>query len=207
MKNKLLIVLFVLSFQATISFAQKSASRIFADPILTDSLSTLFIPTLYNQQFLSDNKIALWNYYYANIVVYNFKTDSYTKLFEKDTFIEALQNGYRYDTRAAEKIKNITSRWVFLLVKTTDTNNSGRIDEKDPSVLFAVSVDGTQIKQITTIKENVVSLESYQNQGFMLVKLQRDSDNDGSFKHEDHDFYFRKINLPDLLPGKEIEIR
>ncbi len=95
MKKKLLVVILVLSFQATVSFAQKSASRLFADAILTDTLSTLFIPTLYNQQFLSDNKIAFWNYYYANIVVYNFRTDSYKKLFEKDTYIEALRGGYR----------------------------------------------------------------------------------------------------------------
>jgi len=204
---KTFVLLIVLSCWAGASFAQKSAARLFSTPILTDTLSTLFIPTLYNEKFLSDNKIVNWNNYYANIVVYNFKADSYRNLFEKDTYIEALQNGYGYGARADDKIKYLTTKWVFMLVKATDTNKSGRIDEKDPSILFAVSTDGQRIKQLTTEKESVVNVESYQDQGFMLIKVQRDSDNDGSFRYEDHDFYFRKVNIEDLALGKEIEIR
>ncbi len=50
-------------------------------------------------------------------------------------------------------------------------------------------------------------MESFFGQGFMLVTLQRDTAKDGSFKHEDQQFYFRKINLPDLVPGKRSGIR
>lgn len=88
-----------------------------------------------------------------------------------------------------------------------DTNNSGRIDEKDPSVLFAASVDGQSLKQLTDETENVVSFDSFAKQGFVLVKIQRDSDHDNSFKTEDKEFYFRKVNLEDLTLGKEIELK
>src|SRR5258706_13766236 len=66
--------------------SQKGPDRYFGEPVLTDTLSTLFIPTRYNNDFFSSNKIAFWGDYYANIVVYNYKTDSYKKLFDKDTF-------------------------------------------------------------------------------------------------------------------------
>src|SRR5688572_8446702 len=179
-------LLLVLTILTTNGLCQKGPPRYFGEPILTDSLSTLFMPTRYNEEFLSSNKIAFWGDYYANIVAYNFQTDTYRKIFEKDTFIESLRNNnYSYATRTADKIKNITRKWIFLLVKPKDTNNSGRVDEKDPSVLFAVSPDGQTLKQLTDETENVVSFDNFEKQGFILIKIQRDSDNDKSFKTED----------------------
>lgn len=194
---------------ASTTHGQKVA-RFFGDPIVTDTASTLFIPTRYNEEFLSANKIAFWGDYYANIVAYNFKTDSYKKIFDKDTYIEAFAGpGYNnvYGAREDAKMKNITKNWIVLLVKTTDTNNSGRVDEKDPSVLYAVSLDGQALKQVTDNTENVVSFTNFDKQGFLLIKLQRDSDNDKSFKDEDKEFYFRKVNLADLTLGKAIDLK
>jgi hypothetical protein len=194
----------------TDGLCQKGPARYFGEPILTDSLSTLFIPTRYNEEFLSANKIALWGDYCANIVAYNFQTDTYKRIFDKDTFIESLRSSnynYPYAARTADKIKNLTKRWIFLLVKLKDTNNSGRIDEKDPSILFAVSTDGQTLKQLTAETENVVSFDNFEKQGFLLIKIQRDSDNDKSFKSEDRESYFKKVNLTDLTLGKGIEIK
>lgn len=207
--NKIVTTLLLgLTIVATDGLCQKGPARYFGEPILTDSLSTLFIPTRYNEEFLSSNKIAFWGDYYANIVAYNFQTDTYRKIFDKDTFIESLRNNnYSYATRTADKTKNITGKWIFLLVKPKDTNNSGRVDEKDPSVLVAVSPDGQTLKQLTDETENVVSFDSFEKQGFLLIRIQRDSDNDKSFKTEDKEFYFKKVNLTDLTLGKGIEIK
>jgi hypothetical protein len=197
-----------LTIITTDGLCQKGPARYFGEPILTDSASTLFIPTRYNEEFLSSNKIAFWGDYYANIIAYNFQTDTYKRIFDKDTFIESLRNNdYNYSTRTTDKIKNITKKWIFLLVKTKDTNSSGRIDEKDPSVLFAISADGQALKQLTDESENVVSFDSFEKQGFLLIKVQRDSDNDKSFKADDKEFYFKKVNLTDLALGKGIEIK
>jgi len=207
--KKLVTTLFIgLTILTTDGLCQKGPARYFGEPILTDSLSTLFIPTRYNEEFFSSNKIALWGDYYANIVAYNFQTDTYKKIFDKDTFIESLRNNnYGYGERTTDKIKNITRKWIFLFVKPKDTNNSGRVDEKDPSVLFAVSPDGQTLKQLTDESENVVSFDNFEKQGFLLIKIQRDSDNDKSFKAEDKEFYFKKVNLTDLTLGKGIEIK
>ncbi len=203
--NTLLVGLTILIHDG---ICQKGPARYFGEPILTDSLSTLLIPTRYNEEFLSFNKIAFWGDYYANMVAYNFQTDTYKKVFDKDTFIESVRSiNDSYGTRTADQIKNLTKKWIFLLVKPKDTNSSGRIDERDPSVLFAVSVDGQIVKQVTDGTESVVSFYNYEKQGFLLIKIQRDSDNDRSFKSEDKVFYFRKVNLTDLVVGNGIELK
>lgn len=192
MKKVFLIISLGLTLLTTEGFCQKGLSTFFGEPILTDSLGTLMIPTRYNE-FLTANKIAYFGNYYANIIVYDYKTDSYKKLFENDTFIESFKernSSYVYGIRNNEKVKNITTKWVFLLVKNKDTNSSGRIDEKDPSVLFAVSTNGEDLRQLTDEKENVVSFDTYDKQGFILIKIQKDSDNDKSFKTEDKEILF-----------------
>ncbi len=209
MKKAILIISLFLTILKTEGFCQKGPNRFFGEPIMTDTLSTLIIPTRYNQEFFSANKIAFWGDYYANMLIYNYKTDSYKKLFEKDTFIESFRgngNYSAYGPRATEKLKNVTTKWIFLLVKTTDTNKSGRIDERDPSVLFAVSTNGENLRPLTSENENVLSLDVFDKQGFALIKIQRDSDNDKSFKTDDKDYYYKKVSLTDLTLGKDIEI-
>ena len=204
-KINLFILLFVVL--ASHAFSQKSVTRYVGQPMFTDSLSTMFFPTRYNEEFLSNNKIAFWGDYYANIIAYNFKTDNYRRVFEKYKYIESIgRNDSAFPVQTHLKIKNITSKWIFLLIKPTDTNENGRIDEHDPSVLFAVSMDGQTLKQITTDIENVVSFDNYEKQGFLLLRIQKDSNSDGSFKAEDKIFYYRTVKLTDLSLGKKIDV-
>ena len=77
MRKIVLTLLLGLTIATTDGLCQKGPARYFGEQILTDTLSTLFIPTRYNEEFLSSNKIAFWGDYYANIVVYNFQTDAY----------------------------------------------------------------------------------------------------------------------------------
>lgn len=205
MKKVMLIVSFALTI-VTDGLSQKGPNRYFGDPIMTDSLSTLFIPTRYNDEFLSSNKIAYWGEYYANIVVYDFKIDAYKKLFDKDTFIQSFNTNSSYYGTSSELVKNLTAKWVFLLVKSKDTNGNARIDDKDPSILFAVATNGENPRQLTDETENVVSFDTFDQQGFILLKIQKDSDKDGSFKSEDKEYYFKKVSLTDLTLGKRIEL-
>lgn len=209
MRTIILVILFGLSLLSTDGQCQRSkeSERQFGQPFLTDSVSTLFIPTRYSETLLASNKIAFWGDYYANIIVYNASTDTYKKLFEKDTYIESFKSGVGYAVRPNEKVKNITPKWVLLLVKHKDTNGNGRIDEKDPSMLFAVSLDGQILKQLTDEKVNVVSFDTFEKQGFAFLKIQRDVNNDRSFKDEDDEFFFKKVSLVDLTLGNGIEIK
>ncbi|MBJ7428967.1 MAG: hypothetical protein JHD28_08430, partial [Bacteroidia bacterium] len=64
-------------------FAQSSSLKFeFEAPIMVDSSSTIVIPISYNSNFFSNNKIANWEHLYANLIFYNFVTDSSKRLFE-----------------------------------------------------------------------------------------------------------------------------
>lgn len=209
--RKLCLVFLIVAFLAVESFGQKGEklTRYFGEPILTDSLSTVFFPARYNQDVFSSDKVTVWGDYYANIVVYDFKTDTYRKLFETDTYIEAFKRttNHRYGYENQDKFTNITRKWVFMVVLYKDYNNSGKINSSDPSVLFITTTRGENLKPLTDGTESVVSLEIYESQGFGLVKFQRDSNNDKSFNGADKDFYYKKISLNDLSFGKEIEVK
>ncbi len=207
--KKVIFILSLVCFVVTAGKCQSSEKlpRYFGEPIITDTTSTIFFPIRYNEEFLSTNKIAIWGDYYANLVVYDFLKGSYRKLFEKDTYIEALQYPNHYSAGLELKPKNLTDKWVFLLVKSRDYNSSGRIDEKDPSLLFAATTTGKELKQLTNENENVISFNILERQGIVLIKIQRDLNKDQSFKAEDKDYYFRKINLIDLSLGKGIEVK
>lgn len=206
-KNFTLSVALMFMISAAICQRNEKASRYFVDPVLTDSSSTIFFPVRYNDEFLTGNKIAFWGYYYANVVVYDIKADTYRKLFDTDTFIEAFNYGSNAGYVHGARAKNITAKWVFLMVKSKDHNNSGRIDENDPSILYAATRKGEGLRQLTDEAENVVALDIYEAHGYGIVKIQRDSNKDRSFKNADKDYYFRKINLSDLTLGKPIEIQ
>ncbi|HEY3403142.1 MAG TPA: hypothetical protein VGK59_07135 [Ohtaekwangia sp.] len=184
---------------------KKGEPEYFDAPILMDSLSTLFIPVLYNASLFSSEKIAVSGDYYANIIVYDFKVDQYRPLFPRNTFIEPVTITDYY-SRGVTKMRNRTKDLIFFRVKTVDYTGNKRIDEFDPFVLYVSTRNGTNLKRLTPENENVAGLEIFEKQGFVLVKLQRDSDGDRSFRAVDNAFYFLKIDLRTLEVGHPIEI-
>jgi hypothetical protein len=175
---------------------------------MTDSSSTLMIPTTYDVGLFSSNKIALWNNYYANIIFYDFKTDSYKRLFNNDTFIKGFTNDYHYYRyEKMGKPDNITSKWIFYLVKSIDSDKNGKIDNDDPSILYVSDKSGNGLKALTPENENVISIEFYDKQGFALIKMQRDLDKDNDFDSNDQDCYCIRLDLNTLTFGNKIEIK
>lgn len=209
MRNKLAGLILVLFTFA--GFGQKSEKppRYFGEPIIADSLSSLMIPTRYNSELLSSSKLALWNDYYANIIFYDYKEDSSIRLFENDTFIKGFTNDYNFNYRyeRSNKKENICTKWIFYFVKPTDYNRSGRVDNDDPSILFVSDKWGKGLKSITPTNENAVSIDIFDKQGFALIKMQRDVDNDNDFENDDKDYYYIRLDLNTLTLGRKIEIK
>lgn len=183
--------------------------RYFGEPSVSDSASTIIIPIRYNAELLSANKIALWSDFYSNVLFYDFKADTYKKLFEKDTYIQGFirgQNAYNRFERDHAKLENASSNWIFYFVKPVDYNNNGRIDNDDPSILYVSDRSGNKLKALTTDSENAVSIDVFNKQGFALLKMQRDSDNNRKFESKDKDFYYVRLDLNTLTFGNKIEI-
>ncbi|WP_018477530.1 hypothetical protein [Pontibacter roseus] len=185
--------------------------RYFGEAIAIDSSSTVLIPTRYNADLLSSNKLALWHDFYANVIFYDMSTDTYKKLFETDTYIRQFtrERNPIPDSRPEgnpARLNNTSRNWIFYFVKPGDYNKNGRIDNDDPSVLYVSNKAGNKIRALTPEQENAVSMEVYDKQGFALVKMQRDSDNNKRFEGKDRDFYYIRLNLADLALGQKIEL-
>jgi hypothetical protein len=183
--------------------------RVFGEATTLDTSSIVVIPTRYNAELLSANKIALWNDFYANVVFYDLHTDTYRKLFESDTFIRPFNRERtlynRYETEKPG-LQNMSRQWLFYFVKTSDYNNSGRIDNDDPAVLYVSDKSGQQLRALTPDNENAVSMEIYDKQGYALIKMQRDSNRNKRFDAKDKDYYYIRLDLNELTFGKKIEI-
>jgi hypothetical protein len=204
MKQILLLIFLSVSVLAQAQRSYKNENSL-GNPILTDSTSTLFIPVLYNEQLLSSNKLAVWGGYYANLIVYNFVTDTSKKLFEDDTFVQFARSDDSNAKMYHQSMPIVQANRIFLLVKQTDTNGSGRIDEQDASVLYTISPTGENLQALSTGKDHVMGIQVYAHAHFALVTLQRDSNRDGVFNQKDQ-YYYRKLDLKKLQWGREIKL-
>jgi hypothetical protein len=201
MKTILSILLIVFSISGALCQDDKKHSPRLDDPYLVDTTSTMFFPIRGND----GPKISTFGDHISNIVVYDFTKDTYMRLFNQECYIKQTllfpSAAYYNPTRK----RGINPTLVFYIVKQSDTNANGRIDERDASVLYVTDARGENLRALTTNDVNVISLSFYEKLGFALVEIQRDSDGDKSFKFEDKGFYFQKISLNDLSLGKPIE--
>jgi hypothetical protein len=186
----------------------RKKTREFSSPIITDSTSTLFIPVTYPFTLFSSNKyMAVGDYNCANFIVYDFKTDTYKKLFDKDAYIRSFFTEYYYSPKGHNRPSQTSKQWIFYMVKDYDFNGNEKINNADPSILYVSNRKGEELRTLTSREENVVSLELFEKNGFAMVKIQRDLDKNQKFTDEDHNYYFVKIDLATLTVGKKIEIR
>lgn len=205
---KILLLVISLFFTRTYGQSSDKMKEYFAEPIMMDTLSTLFIPILYDAKLFSSEKIAVFGNYYANILIYDFKVDQYRKLFPRDTFIEPIVlDNIEYSGKTWARGKNVSRDWVFYKVKSVDYTGNGKIDELDPTILFVSTRNGTGLKRLTPENEHVISIQFFESQGFALIRLLRDSDGDRSFRGMDKVTYYTKIDLKTLEVGHPIEIR
>lgn len=208
--NKQLLVLTICSLAAFGLSAQelsKGVTQDFAGPVITDSASTIMIPTLYDAGIFTSNKMQVGNEFYANVLFYNFKKDSVKRLFAKDTYIANFNrvDHYSYDERRVRKQR--TAQLFFYRVMNMDHNRNGKIDHGDPVVLYVSDIYGNRLTQLTASNDNMVSMELYEKQNIALVKVQRDQNKDGEFNYKDGDYYYVKVDLSTLAVGNKIELR
>lgn len=208
--TKLMIKLLFVCVTTAISIsglAQRSKMPMyFGEIVIIDSASVLAIPSKYNSGLLSTNKLALWDDYYANIIFYNFKTDSSRQLFPSSTFIRPFVQDRSYSYADTDRRVLMSRDWIFYFVKPVDYDESGRIDDEDPFILYVSDKQGGRLKALTPENENVVSVTLFDKLGFALVKMQRDANHDRHFKYGDKVFYYYRLDLTSLSAGRKIEI-
>jgi hypothetical protein len=116
----------------------------------------VIIPIRYKENLFASSKIG--NDYYANFIFYNFVTDSSKSLFKDNSFIREFGNvnNYYYRHDKIDMKNNMSSKWIFYFVKE-DYNKNGRIDYKNPSVLYVSDKQGNGLKSISPEDKNAIS--------------------------------------------------
>lgn len=205
-KQAYILAAFLLSIQFVIAQTSTKLNQNFGKPVITDSNSTLMIPVLIDAGLFSASKLTVGGDYCSNIIFYNFKKDTYKKLFNEDVYILSLDRSYYY--LGEHRIeKNMTSKLIFYRVVNFDRNENKKIDNEDPAVLFVSDTHGDGVRMLSSVDENVVDIQIFENQNMALVKMQRDANNDKNFTIKDNDFYFVKLDLSTLKFGEKIELK
>jgi hypothetical protein len=106
------------------AFAQsKSSLPYFGNEIvITDSSSTIMIPVEHSANPFSstNNKLALFRNVHANFAFYDFVKDSARKLFDKNTYIESIENRYEFDFKipSHQKIQSENICFIKFTIQT-----------------------------------------------------------------------------------------
>ena len=186
--------------------AQKSPPFYFTNkPIIADSASTVMLPVLYNVSSGSTDKMAYSGRYYANIIFYDYLTDSTHALFKENTYIKIFeQHRYSFYERPETPCFK-TSKWIFYEVSNIDRNQSGQIDYFDPVILYVSDLHGNKLERITPENENLIEITIYDSLGIAMLKMQRDSKNDLDFDYRDRSYYYVELDRKTLTRGQPIE--
>jgi hypothetical protein len=208
MKAAVCCLIFFLPFRETL--AQNLWPFHFGNPIILDSASTLLFPVNYYQadKLPSSIKVDIWDNHYSGLVFYDVKKDSILRLFKEEVYIAHLNRStYNKMNGTIRQDGSFSRDWILYRVKNMDTNKNGQLDKRDADILFVSDYHGKNLKKITSETESVVSIDIFNQQNYALIKLQLDTNKDGSYDSEDQEFCYRRLDLKTLTLGQKITVR
>ncbi len=204
MKNLIFLISLIISINAIAQSSYKTPKYL-GDTFRLDTATAILIPIQYNND-MYQSKFD-FEAYYANFVVFNYITNTKRYIFDENKFIMRFYDSYyTYRNNKNEIPKNITGKGLFFLVKNMESRISQKPHPAAPNVLYYCDLFGNNLKALTPSTENAYSFEVFEKFDFVLVKMQRDLNNDVDFNYKDKDFYYMKIDLSTLLPVAKIEI-
>jgi len=210
LSNKKSILIISFSLLAFFSFSQEKKVGLFLSaPIQIDSSNILMIPVQIEDEKdqKSSIKLSPSDANCVNLIFYNLDTDSSHILFENNVLIGIWNMSRRYgdmETLNAVNMKKGIS-WLFFYVTDQDYNNDKKLDRKDPRYVYATDRNGKNLRLISPENENVVQFYPYIKLGYIILKIQRDSNKDLIFNEKD--YYLYKIELESLKGHKVVEIK
>jgi len=204
--KKITIIIFLFATNFIYGQDVKKLPRYFGETIRIDSTNNLLMTVQYNSDLFS-SKFAFEDYF-ANIILFNYTTNTQKRIFENDTYIKPFRERYSYYDRNYEnkKLDNISKKNIYLFVKNVDYDKNNKIDDTDPFILYVCDLNGFNLKPISPSNENAVSFELFEELNFMLIRIQRDYNKDFKFSHKDKDYYYLKIDLQKFEVVTKIEM-
>ncbi len=193
--KKILFLLLVVNMTV---FAQNGKMKL-GDAIVVEATGTVLIPEMSEEDIFSK---ALFGAHYTNILVTNSKNKGSIKLFDRNVNVFPFKpNG---ESNNENKNRSFSSKWIFLLVQDVDLNGNGKISDVDPVSLFVTDLEGKELKRLTNKTLKVKNFYVSEKNGFILVKIQSDTNGDNKLTSKDR-CYFSMYDFNTLKHIKDIK--
>lgn len=135
----------------------------------------------------------------TNIYIYNSRLKQSKALFSlSPALISAVVADYKIYNRGyggqGIKSSTILTDDLLFLAQDKDYNGDGIIDDDDPAYLFVSTKSGDDLTRITPVDMNVVSWTASNDGRVLIVRLQKDANNDKKFTSESELIYEIDLN-------------
>lgn len=163
-------------------------------PIILDSNDQVLIPisTEFIQKRKSYSKVSYeYNEYprYWNVLFYNTKSNE-TRLLTEDKYrissISTKNNAKEHE----RKLKSLDGK-ILYKIGDIDYNKDRKLNQKDPEFLFISEIDGTNLKRISPINEDLIHYEVVPNSNQIILETRRDINKDSLFNKDDVSIWYR----------------
>ncbi|MEM8524704.1 MAG: hypothetical protein AAGG68_08670 [Bacteroidota bacterium] len=162
-------------------------------PIIVDSSDQIIIPistellerrTKYSRDgYYSDDYPRYWN-----VLFYNRKTGDTRLLTEDKIRISRIYVNRNDEYEQGSKIMNGK---VLYEIGDTDFNKDRKLNGKDPEYLFSSNNDGTNLKRISPIGEELQYFEVIPKSSQILIRTLRDINQDSIFNRKDESIWYK----------------
>lgn len=184
-------------------------------PIVLDSTNQVLIPistklldrrTTYSKDgYYADDFPVYWN-----VLFYNRKTGENQLLTEDKIRISRI-HAVRDEYDEGSKLMN---KKVLYEIGDIDFNKDKKLDNKDPEYLFSSEINGTNLKRVSPVNEDLQYFKVIPNSEQILIRTLRDINQDSIFNQEDESIWYKaelinhewKVNeIIDSMGRKRIE--
>ena len=183
----------------------------YTNPVFIDSSEQVLLPI--TTQLLERRKSFSRDGYYSddyprywNILFYN-KTNGQTRLLTESKF---RISDYSVNLK---KTGNLLSKSILYRIGDTDYNNDKKLDGKDPEQLFISNADGSGLRRLSPINEDLESFTVIPNSDQLIVRTTRDINQDLKFDKDDEAIWYRidldadskPVEMVDSIDRKKIQ--
>ncbi|MEL6559527.1 MAG: hypothetical protein AAFQ94_15155 [Bacteroidota bacterium] len=165
----------------------------YESPIIIDSSSQVMIPI--STKLLDRRKSYSKDGYYSedyprywNILFYNRVSGETRLLTENKVRISSIY--VNKDDEYLEEHRVIKGK-VLYEIGDTDTNHDGKLSGKDLEYLFSSETDGTNLKRISPINEELQYFQVIPNTKEILIRTLRDINQDSIFNRYDETIWYK----------------
>ncbi len=165
----------------------------YESPIIIDSSNQVIIP-ISTELLEKRTKFSKSGYYsneyprYWNILFYNRKTGETRLLTEDKMRISQIHVSKNDKYVEGNKIMN---EKILYQIGNLDFNQDGKLNNDDPEFLFSSEIDGTDLKRISPLDEELQYFEVIPNSTQILLRTLRDTNQDSIFDSQDESIWYK----------------